>query len=385
MPRRLADRFRELHGGEAPRVFFAPGRVNLIGAHLDYSGGDVLPLAVDRGIYVAARARSDSLVRLASLDLPLRVEASSEVLGDKAEPAHGWAAFPLGIVRGLVDRIERPIGADLLFAGDLPMAAGLSSSAAIEVATAVAFDRLLGLEIPPREIALIAHRAENEFVGVKCGIMDQFASALGKDGHALWLHCRTQRYEHVPIDRARVEILVMDTKKPRPLVKTGFNERVHECADALVTLRSRLRQEPCLAEYRYEDLPAIERILTGKHLMRARHVVTEMRRIRDAVVCLKAHDLAGFGRLLDQSHESTRTDYEVSCAELDLITDAARACEGVFGARLVGAGFGGCAIALVAPGRAEAVSASVARAFEARFSVTPGFSVLHAGPGAREE
>lgn len=384
LPAELSERFRAVYGGAAPRVFFAPGRVNLIGAHLDYSGGDVLPLAVDRGIYVAARMRDDGVLRLASRDLPLTVETDCTQLGDKADPAHGWAGFPLGVVHGLVEHFERAFGADLLFAGDLPMASGLSSSAAIEVATAFAFDRALDLAMPPKEIALLAHRAENEYVGVKCGIMDQFASALGRDGHALLLHCRTQRHEHVPLDPARFEVLVMDTRKPRPLAKTGFNERVHECADALAILRSRLRSEPCLAEYGLADLPAIEAILSGKHRMRVRHVVTEMARVREAVRCLRENAIADFGRALTASHESTRVDYEVSCAELDVITEAARACDGVHGARLVGAGFGGCAIALVAPGRAPEVEARVSACFSARFGVTPGFSVLHAGPGPRE-
>ena len=384
LPERLAAGFGERFPGGACRVFFAPGRVNLIGAHLDYSGGDVLPLAVDRGIYVAARPRDDGLLRLSSLDLPQRVEVRAEELGDKAAAAHGWASFPLGVARMLMDRLERPLGADLLFTGDLPMAAGLSSSAAIEVATALAFDRLLGLDIAPKDLALLAYRAENEFVGVKCGIMDQFASALGRAGHALLLHCRTQRYEHVRLDRDRFEILVMDTKKPRPLVKTRFNERVHECADALAALRARLRLEPCLAEYRPADLPALEAILDGKLRMRARHVVTEMQRVREAVRCLSGDDIEGFGARLDASHRSARDDYEVSCAELDVVTAAARATGQVFGARLVGAGFGGCAIALIRPGSAEAVQARVTRAFEAEFGTAPGFCVLHAGPGPRE-
>ena len=384
LPEELGRLFRAEFGSGAPRVFFAPGRVNLIGAHLDYSGGDVLPLALDRGIYVAACLRSDGVLRLASRELAQRVSVRCDALVDKADPSHGWASFPLGVVRGLLDRLERPLGADLFFAGDLPMASGLSSSAAIEVATAVALGELLSLAIPAKEIALLAHRAENEYVGVKCGIMDQFASALGRDGHALLLHCRTQRYEHVPLDRERFEVLVMDTKKPRPLAKTGFNERVHECADALAILRSKLRPEPCLAEYRIDDLVAIERVLTGKHMMRARHVVTEMQRVREAVRCLRANEISGFGKALDASHESTRVDYEVSCPELDVITDAARGCPEVFGARLVGAGFGGCAIALVAPGAAPSVQEQVARKFHERFAVTPGFSVLHAGPGPRE-
>ena len=383
LPAELRDRFATRFRG-APRLFFAPGRVNLIGAHLDYSGGDVLPLAVDRGVYVAARLAENGRCRVASREQEQQVEVATADLGGKGDPKHGWANFPLGVVAAFRERTGRAFGVDLLFAGDLPMASGLSSSAAIEVVTATALDRLLGTGLPPLEIALLAHRVENEFVGVKCGIMDQFASALGKHGHALLLHCRTQQYEHVPLDRALFEILVMDTRKPRPLAKTGFNQRVHECADAFALLCARLRPEPCLAEYKLDDLDDANLVLQGVHRKRVRHVVTEMARVAKAVACLRDGDIRGFGRMLDESQHSARVDYEVSCPELDVITAAARACEGVFGARLVGAGFGGCAIAVIAPGCGPQVESRVTAEYGRRFGISPAFYLLHAGPGPRE-
>lgn len=370
--------------GAGARLFFAPGRVNLVGAHLDYNGGDVLPLAVDRGIYVAARLRDDDRIRLRSLDLPLVVDVDAATLGRSQDPAHGWASYPLGVWQFFSAHTNCRRGVDLVFGGDLPMASGLSSSAAIEVATVTALDALHGTEVDALTLAKLAHRAETDYVGLKCGIMDQFASALGRAGHALLLHCHTQTFEHVPLDRGAFDILVMDSRKPRTLASTMFNKRVRECADAHAALVALGIERDCLAAYSRDDLERAGNGLQGVLARRARHVVSEMGRLAEAVAALRRGDIARLGACLDASHRSTATDYEVSCAELDEITDAARACTGVFGARLTGAGFGGCAIALIAPGHADGVAAAVANRYEARFGVAPGFSVLHAGPGPRE-
>lgn len=380
---RVHGAFHAGFGGD-PRVFFAPGRVNLVGAHLDYSGGDVLPLAVDRGIHVAARLREDQRVRLRSLDQPNSVEVSLDALASRQDPAHGWASYPLGVLRLFAQRTGSRRGVDLLFGGDLPMASGLSSSAALEVATAWALDVLHETGLGPLTLATIAYHAETDYVGLKCGIMDQFASALGRADHALLLHCHSRTFEHVPLDRSAFEILVMDSRKPRTLASTGFNQRVQECAQAHAALRAAGIDRPYLAAYTSADLDRAGTALHGVLRRRARHVVSEMERVATAVAALRRRDVVQFGRCLDESHRSSAIDYDVSCAELDEMTDAARSCEGVFGARLTGAGFGGCAIALVAPGRSHAVAAEVSRRFEARFGVVPGFDVLRAGPGPRE-
>lgn len=383
LPRAVHGAFLSAYGGAAPRLFFAPGRVNLIGAHLDYNGGDVLPLAVDRGLYVAARLRHDGRVRLRSLDQAQAVELDTATLSARADRALGWANYPLGVWSQFALMTGQRAGVDLLFGSDLPMASGLSSSAAIEVATATALDALHGTALDRLTLAMLAHRAETDYVGVKCGIMDQFASALGRAGHALLLHCHARTHELVPLDPDGFELLVMDTRKPRTLATSGFNQRVRECAEAHAALRAAGIDRACLAAYSPADVARVPP-LPGVLAKRARHVVTEMGRVAVAVRALRAGDFATFGRCLDESHASTAHDLEVSCAELDVITDAARSCDDVFGARLVGAGFGGCAIALIRPGSAAAVEALVAARYRAAFDVAPRFEVLHAGPGPRE-
>ena len=261
------------------------------------------------------------------------------------------------------------------------MASGLSSSAAIEVVAAFAFDALYGSSLERQELALIAHRAENDYVGLRCGIMDQFASALARPGHVLWLHCAGPRYEYVPFDPGSCEVLVMDTMKPRQLGVTGFNDRVMQCSEAHAVLREHLRDLPHLAQYSSVDLQAAEALLSDVQFRRMRHVVTEMGRIAQGVSALREGDYRELGRQLDDSHRSTASDYDVSCDELDSITDYAREVDGVFGARLTGAGFGGCAIALIEPGSADRVVEWVGSAFFRRFGVQPGFDLLRAGQG----
>jgi galactokinase len=370
-------------GGSA-RVFFAPGRVNLLGAHLDYSGGDVMPLAVDKGIYVAARLRDDARLRLRSLDLPLAVDVAAAEVGAQRNAAHGWASYPLGVWRQFGEVTGRRAGVEIVFAGDLPMASGLSSSAAIEIATATALDRLHGTQLPPEEIAMVGHRAETGYVGIQCGIMDQFASAFGRPCHLLLLHCAQPRWEHVPLDPNGFEVLVLDTKKPRELAASGFNQRVRECGEALAVLRRVVREAPCLAAYLPADLERAGSELNGIGRLRARHVVTEMQRVADGVAALRRGDIQALGGLMNRSHFSARDDYQVSCDELDVITAAAREHKEVYGARLTGAGFGGCALALVRPGSTGAVAEHVRGAFRERFAVEPRFYVLHAGLGPRE-
>jgi galactokinase len=381
----ISARFLQEFGGPAPRRFYAPGRINLVGAHLDYNGGDVLPMAVDRGLYAAVRLRADGRIRLRSLSLERVIDIDAAQVGVRANPDWGWGNYPIGVWQGFRARTGRTDGFEMVVGSDLPMASGLSSSAAIEVVTAIALDAIHGTRLDRQQIALLAHRAENGFVGLRCGIMDQFASALARPGHVLWLHCSGPRYEHVPFDPTACEVLVMDTKKPRHLSRTGFNERVAQCATAHETLRAHVRDLPHLADYRIADLEAAKGAMDDVLYRRARHVVTEMGRIAAGVTALRAGDYAELGRQLDASHRSTAVDYEVSCDELDVITDAARACDGVFGARLTGAGFGGCAIALCRPGVTDAVSAHVAQVFRARFGVEPGFDVLRVGSGPGEE
>lgn len=379
----IGQRFVAEFGG-TPRRFFAPGRINLVGAHLDYNGGDVLPMAVDRGIYAAARLRDDGRIRLRSLDQELAVDVEASAIGARTRTEWGWGGYPLGVWHGFQQRFGTDRGFEMVVGGDLPMASGLSSSAAIEVVTAIALDAMLGTHLERQQLALLAHRAETGFVGLRCGIMDQFASALARPGQVLWLHCAGPRWEHVPFDPKACEVLVLDTKKPRRLAKTGFNERVAQCATAHELLRMHVRDLPHLALYTTADLESAREAMDEVLYLRARHVVTEMQRIRVGAAALRAGNYAELGRQLDASHRSTATDYAVSCDELDVITDAARSHEAVFGARLTGAGFGGCAIALLRPGASSAVARVVAEAFQKRFGVVPGFDLLRVGTGPGE-
>jgi galactokinase len=374
---------RRVFGDTQPHVWFAPGRLNLIGAHLDYNGGDVLPLAVDLGVFVGAALREDGRIRLVSHNQTDAVELATDEVSDRRRDSDGWASYPLGVWQRFRARTGTALGVDLAFAGNLPMASGMSSSAAIEVATAFALDDLYGTGLSRLELARICHEAETRYVEVHCGIMDQFASALGRAGHALLLHCHDQRYEHVEIHGSGFEILVMDTKKPRKLAESGFNLRVRECGKAHEILRARVRDLPFLAAYGPEDLAAAEPHLPETLLRRARHVVREMARVQSAVEALHDGRTDLLGACLSQSHRSASEDYEVSCEELDFIT--ATACEhpSVFGARLTGAGFGGCAVALIEPDSADGITAHVRAAFLDRFGVDPEFMLLHAGDGPR--
>jgi galactokinase len=378
----VAARFEREFGGGGRR-FFAPGRVDLLGAHVDYNGGDVLAMAIDRGIYLAMRQRADDRSCLVSLDVPQRFEVALGDLGDRADPAHGWARYPLGVWARFQTLTGSTRGFDAVFGGDLPMASGLSSSAALEVVTALGLDRLNGTGWSGERIASIAHDAETRYVQVQCGIMDQFASALCRPDQVLLLHCQDATYEHVPLDAAAAAVLVMDTRKSRELAASEYNRRVRECAQAHAVLRA-VADRPCLAAYTEAEVAAAGGRLAGTLLRRARHVVTEMRRVAAGVEALRRGDLRAFGEQMNASHFSARDDYEVSCRELDAITAAARGHRAVLGARQIGAGFGGCAVALVEPGQDGPVARHVRERFVAECSAEPVFHALRAGGGARE-
>ncbi|MCA8943422.1 MAG: galactokinase, partial [Planctomycetes bacterium] len=304
-------------------------------------------------------------------------------VGDVANPEHGWARYPIGVWREFAARTGHADGVDLVFGGDVPMASGLSSSAAIEVATVTALQQLHGVELSGEQVAAIAHAAETDYVGLQCGIMDQFASALGEAGHAVLLHCHDRTFEHVPMDPDAFEVLVVDTKKPRNLSQTEFNTRVAECAAAFEVLRAKLGPLPYLAAFPEDRLPEAREVLDEVSWRRVYHVVTEMGRVAGAVESLRSGDIARLGALISASHESTRTHYEVSCDELDTVTQAACEHERTFGARLTGAGFGGCAFALVEPDATGEVEDIVRARYRERFGVEPGFLRLRPGSGPR--
>jgi galactokinase len=361
---RAAQAYRARFGAEPEVIASAPGRVNLIGEHTDYTGGFVLPCAVDPRVAVAA-GRGDG--GLYSADLR------------DARPAEGpreesWANYPRGVAWAVREAGHAIPTVRAAFAGDVPRGAGLSSSAAIEAATALALDALFGWGIPLRELALLCQRAENEFVGVRSGIMDQYASLLCREGHALLVDCRSLETEAVPLelDRAGLALLICDTRVRRELGGVPYNQRRDACERATRTLG--------LALLRDAEPADLDR-LSGEELKRARHVVSENARVLAASDALRARDFAAFGELMYASHGSLRDDFEVSTPELDAFVEAARQC-GAPGARLTGAGFGGCAIALIAPGSVAALERATRRRYAEQGFLEPEFYTFRPSAGA---
>lgn len=331
--------------GPEPRAFFAPGRVNIIGEHIDYLGGSVFPAAIGLGVYALVRPRADALIRCRS------VAYADEVVIDPArplapDPATPWGNFPRGVVKHFTAAGYRLAGGcDVLYASTLPEGAGLSSSAAIEVLTAYLLFHD-AVTTPQERVALatLCQTVENQFVGVQCGIMDQFAVAMGRRDHALLLDTATLEYRHVPLALGDHRLVIMNSNKARTLASSRYNERRAECARALETVRGANPAVTALALAAPGDLAVIADPVLAK---RARHAVTEQARVRESVSILERGDLETFGIYLVESHRSLQHDYEVSGPELDALVDAALEVDGCLGARMTGAGFGGCAIALV--------------------------------------
>jgi galactokinase len=348
----LSDAFRKRFGRAAEGIAEAPGRVNLIGEHLDYNGGPVLPMAIDRSVLAAYAPRDDAIVRCYSLDYD---EESSFALDAPIarDDAHPWSNYVRGVLDVLRGEGFPTAGIDLAIAGNVPIGAGLSSSAALEVATLGALRAAWNLDIDDLRLALLAQRAENEFVGVQCGVMDQLAATFGVRGHALLIDCRSLAHATVPLwlEEHGAAIVVVDSGVRRQLEGSAYNARREECEEALAALRAALpgRGITTLCDAAPDDLAALSETL----LRRARHVVTEQARVVSAVEALRHGDLESFGALMNASHASLRDDFQVSTPELDCLVALAQATAGVLGARLTGAGFGGCTVNLL---RSEALA-----------------------------
>jgi galactokinase len=381
--RRHVALFHERFGnGPGTRVFFAPGRVNLMGAHLDYNGGPVMPMAIDRGTFLALRPRSDRTLRLASTLEPGGLTTSLDALPSRPQAA--WHDYPIGVLAYLLGSAARPVGLDLLFGGNLAIGAGLSSSASICVGSAYAATRVWEPEASLERCVEAALFSEREFVGVQCGIMDPFAVGFARPDHLLWLDCKDKSTRHLPLDSARVAIAVADSGVRRELAQGAFNQRVDECARAFAILRRSAPEAACLRDVPAGALEASAADLGPLLLRRARHVVAEVARTFAARDALLARDLVAFGREIHAAHASLRDLFEVSIPELDCLVDAASAAEGVLGARLTGAGFGGCAVILLRREAAPDVVARVQSGFRARFGRDPRVEIYASDAGPRE-
>lgn len=369
----VATAFRTEFGHAPEGVWTAPGRINLIGEHTDYNDGYVLPLALPLALTAAASRRTDGRVRFRSLQTGEGFEGAVADLAPGAVP--GWAAYPAGALWALLDEGYPVDGLDLLVDSTVPRGAGLSSSAALSCATVLAAAALHGSAPGPAEVARLAQRAENDFVGMPCGIMDQSASMLSAEGHALFLDTRTSRTEQVPFDPPShgLSLLVVDTRAPHRLVEGAYAERRRSCEDAARTLGVAALRD-------VTDLPrALAALPDELSRRRVRHVVTENARVLDAVALLRSGDVAAVGPLLTASHASLRDDYEVTVPEVDAAVDAALAA-GALGARITGGGFGGCVIALVAADAAGTCEEAVRAAYRDKGFSAP--EVFEAVPSA---
>lgn len=370
---RALDTYRQQFGREPQVVASAPGRVNLIGEHTDYTGGFVLPCAISHRVAVAlGRCQAEAVQpgRVYAADLnDTRLLAPTG-----SRPEGSWADYPRGVVWALTRAGLSLPTMDAVVKGEVPQGAGLSSSAALEAATALALTALVQQPWPRRELASLCQQAENAFVGIHSGIMDQYAALLCTEGHALFIDCASLEAEAVPLalEASGLTLLVCDTRVKRGLGDTAYNARRASCERAAVTLGL-----PSLRQAQEEDLAR----LTGEELQRARHVVRENARVLQAVQALRRNDFAALGRLMYASHESLRDDYAVSTPELDAIVMCAKAC-GALGARLTGAGFGGCALVLLPGAQVEPVSQAIAHQFAQEGFTAPAFYQVHPSPGA---
>lgn len=382
----LKNGFVERFGAseQSIHVFHAPGRVNLIGEHTDYNGGYVFPAALTFGTTLLIRKREDKGLGLASTNFPTtNVLSVDKVVYDEADD---WMNYPKGIVNEMHQQgIEFSSGYDLLYHGEIPNGSGLSSSASIEVVTAYALLTLENQPVDTVKIALMSQKSENEFNGVKCGIMDQFAVANGKKDHAILLMCDTLEYDLVPFQSGSYKLVIGNTNKRRGLVDSAYNERRAQCEQAVQDLREAHPELTLLGQLSLEQFNASKHLIKDEVVLkRAQHVVEEIDRVLKSMDALKANDLEQFGQLMNGSHDSLRDLYEVTGAELDAMVDAARKVSGVLGARMTGAGFGGCTVSLVHEDAIEQFKEQVGKEYTEKTGLVADFYVCSIGNGVEQ-
>lgn len=382
MKKELLSSFQEVFGGSEPELFFAPGRVNLIGEHTDYNGGHVFPCALTIGTYGAARKNGEKILRFYSLNFKELGVISVSLEGLTYDKKDDWANYPKGVIKTLQERgfvIDE--GMDLLYFGNIPNASGLSSSASVEVLTGFIAKELFGLDISLIDIALVSQYAENKFIGVNCGIMDQFAIAMGKKDQAIFLDTSDLAYEYAPIKLADAKIVIACSNKKRGLGDSKYNERRQECEDALAALQDKLSIHS-LGELTEEEFEKNKDFIGDPtRIKRAKHAVYENQRTVKAVKALKEGDITLFGELMNASHVSLRDDYEVTGIELDTLVEASWEQEGVIGARMTGAGFGGCTVSIVKNANVDSYIEAVGKKYEAKIGYKADFYVVEVGDG----
>jgi len=354
-------------------VVMAPGRVNLIGEYTDFNDGFVLPMTVDRGVYIGIRPRSDDRISVISLKFD---EAVTCRLGAFAQPTPGhWSCYVLGVVEELRLLGLIPSGFEAVIDGNLNLGAGLSSSAALETATALALQAIYKFTMPRADIAALCQRVEHRYAGVMCGIMDQFASGLGRANHALMLDCRSLSYVDIPVTLGDHRIVIISSQVKRELALSAYNERRAQCEEGVALFRQYDPSVQALRDVTLDLVNAHASELSDIVRRRCSHVVSENMRVLNASAALGSGDLEEFGALMNESHQSLRDNFEVSCDELDCLVDIAQGTDGVLGSRMTGAGFGGCTVTLIHRDAMESLKVGLAD-YESRFALKPGVFVL---------
>ncbi len=384
MKEKLIQQFQELYKGEGEiRSYFAPGRVNLIGEHTDYNGGHVFPCALTLGTYGIVRSREDRKLRFYSANFEKMgiVETSLDDL--VPNPKANWTNYPKGVMWAFEKRgYKLSHGLDILIYGNIPNGSGLSSSASLEVLTGVILKDTFGFDVSMVDIALIGQDSENNFNGCNCGIMDQFASAMGKKDHAIFLDTNTLHYEYAPVVLKDAKIVITNSKVKHSLVDSAYNDRRNECETALKELQAVIKIQSLgeLTEEEYETHK--DAVKDEVRQRRAKHAVYENQRTIRAVEALKAQDVELFGKLMNASHESLRYDYEVSCEEIDVLVDLAQAMPGVLGSRITGGGFGGCTVSIVKNDVVDTFISEIGKTYREKVGHEAEFYVVDIGDGA---
>jgi len=384
----LLTKFEEIfpsNESQKIRLFFSPGRINLIGEHTDYNGGHVFPCAITYGTYGVVRKREDRTIRMYSLNFEDKGVIEFHLDHLEYDPAHNWANYPKGMIRYIQEKEGLlPYGMDVLIYGNIPNGAGLSSSASLEVLTGVMVNELLDLRMARLDLVKLGKKVENEFIGVNSGIMDQFAVGMGRENCGILLDCNTLKYEYAPLKLSGYKIIIMNTNKRRELADSKYNERRSECEAALERLQQ-VKAINSLGDLTEEEFESIKGHIHNDVLTkRAKHAVYENQRTLKALAALKNGDLNEFGLLMNSSHISLRDDYEVTGAELDTLVEAAWNQEGTIGARMTGAGFGGCAIAIVKEESVNKFISEVSKEYLTKIGYEAAFYVASIGDGAKE-
>ncbi len=376
--------FTEVFGASlnSPRIFFAPGRVNLIGEHTDYNSGKVFPMAIDAGTYLVIRPNQSEWIHFSSTNFAFKKRIALSDIGKQDDGV--WINYPLGIINEFIQRGTKLSGFDVLYSGNIPPAAGLSSSASIEMVTAFALNQLFNVGLDTMEMVKLCKKSENEFIGVNCGIMDMFAVGFGKKNNAIALDCHTLDFKYAPLELGEFQLVVSNTNKERGLADSKYNERVAECEEAVQTI-NKVNPINSLSDLSLKDFREVEHLFSNPVVKRrAYHIVSENYRVEESMNALKKNNLELFGKLMNASHISLRDNYEVTGKELDALVAASWKVEGVIGSRMTGAGFGGCTISLVKERMLDDFYDRVGTEYKKQTGLSADFHLFKPSDGVRE-